>query len=329
MEKGQIEVLKNQLNDFSEITCVGSGYGMPGGNGFQINFEPQGRSESVSGVGLIIDDFYLDCMNFEMLAGRNFAEDSDDTLAVVINESAAKALGMKEPVGQLLVSHDGFLKRDASEPPVYKIIGLIKDFNFTSLHDEVSPYFFVHNKLAGGVDRMVYAKITTANIIPVIDRIGEVWKTVSPERPLDFAFLDKDMMALYESEQTFKKTFTAFSILAIFIACIGLFGLVSFIAEKRSKEISVRKVLGATAVNIVELILKDFLKLSLLAFLIAIPFAYYFMNQWLENFAYRINMEWWMFALAGVLGVLITILTVSYHSIKVAMTEPIHAIRDE
>ena len=197
------------------------------------------------------------------------------------------------------------------------------------MKEEVAPFFFVHNKLSEGVDRMVYAKMNQAEILPLISKVENVWKGITTERPLNIAFLDDDLAALYESEQTFKNIFSAFSILTIFIACIGLFGLVSFIAQKRSKEISVRKVLGATASNIVQLLLKDFVKLSFWAFLIAIPFAIYFMNLWLENFAYRINLEWWMFAIAGLLGLLITVLTVSFHSVKVALAEPIGAIRED
>jgi putative ABC transport system permease protein len=202
----------------------------------------------------------------------------------------------------------------------------VEDFHFESLHHEVKPILFF---LARWEPLYFAVRLHFGNLAEGITAIQKLWKEFVPNTPLEYSFLDQDYQKLYESEQRVKRVFMTFSALAILIACLGLFGLASFTAKQRTKEIGVRKVLGATIASIIALLSQDFVKLVAIAFLIATPLGYFAMQRWLQNFAYRIDIGWWIFALAGGLALLIALLTVSAQAIKAALANPVEALRYE
>jgi putative ABC transport system permease protein len=273
------------------------------------------------------DQHYIPTLGMHMDAGRNFSLDyPTDSSAVIVNETAAKLLGFKNPLNEILyrpvgggASTGGFI----SKP--FHIIGVVKDFNFSSMHDKVSPLILELGEDYG----RVAMRINTRNIPALIRQVENKWNTMAPGQPFSYTFLDADFNKMYNAEQRTGKLFVTFAVFAIFIACLGLFGLVTYAAEQRIKEIGIRKVLGASIAGIVTMISKDFMKLVLIAFLIAFPLAWWMMNKWLQSFAYRINIGWWVFALAGLLTIAIALLTVSFQAIKAAIANPVRSLRTE
>jgi putative ABC transport system permease protein len=210
------------------------------------------------------------------------------------------------------------------------VIGVIKDYHYESLHQEIRPQaLFLSGGYYSNVERYISVRLNTENISGTIKHIESKWKEFAPQMPFEYSFLDQDYDNLYMNERQTRKLFSIFSFLAIFIACLGLFGLASFIADQKTKEIGIRKVLGASVTRIVKNLNKSFLKWVLIANLIAWPIAWFAMNRWLENFAYRIGLSWWMFVLAAVLAVFIALLTVSFQTVKAALKNPIDSIRYE
>lgn len=327
----QEETFKKEIGNLTGVSAVSGCNTSPGGYYFGLSMKPPKANEMTTGSGMMVDEGYVECMGMNMAAGRSFSDDFMDTLSVVINQSAAKELGLTEPIGAKLVSNDDLLNPNKEVPSVYTVVGVVEDFHFQSLHQTISPLFFIHNQrnFTQGVDPLITVRLKPQNIQNTIAQIETKWKIFQPEQPFNYTFLDKDWSALYIKEEVQKNVFWRFSLLAIFIACMGLLGLAAYITQQRTKEIGIRKVLGASIPNIVALLSLDFMKLVGIAFLIAAPMGWYFGNQWLQDFAYSIEIEWWMFALAGILAVLIAFLTVSFQSIKAAMANPIHALKDE
>jgi len=206
------------------------------------------------------------------------------------------------------------------------IIGVVKDFHFRSLQEVIKPLSIRIEP--DGCD-LITLNVSSTNLPATISAIENKWKTIIPNRPFSYYFLDEFFDKQYRSEDRFGKLFFNFAILAIFISCLGLLGLASYSTMQRTKEIGVRKVLGASVTNIVNLLSKDFLVLVAISFVIAMPVAGYFMNKWLTGFAYRISIEWWIFLLAGVLALLIALITVSFQAIKAAVANPVKSLRTE
>ena len=207
----------------------------------------------------------------------------------------------------------------------FTIIGVVKNFNFESLKQGIGPLCFFLRKNGG----MASFKVNTANINGLVGKIETLWKQMSPGMPFNYTFLDESFNEMYQSEQRVGKIAIIFSTLAILIACLGLFGLATFIAEQRTKEIGIRKVLGASVQGIVRLLSKDFLKLVAIAFVIAAPLSVWIMNRWLSDFAYRIQLAWWIVGCAGVLALLIALATVSFQAIKAAIANPAKSLHSE
>lgn len=266
-----------------------------------------------------VDYDYLKTMGLQLANGRNFSPDfGTDSSAVIINESAAKFLDYTDPLGKKIYSLD-------SRPVAYTIIGVVKNFNFESLHKTVGPLGLFLGKSTG----LVSFKIKAADIPSVLKTIESKWKAMAPGMPFSYRFMDDAFAEMYKSEQRAGKIALTFSVLAILIACLGLFGLATFIAEQRTKEIGIRKVLGASINGIVRLLSKDFVLLVLIAFVIASPIAWWAMNKWLQDFAYRITISWWVFLLAGVAALFIAVITVSFQAVKAALTNPVKNLRTE
>jgi putative ABC transport system permease protein len=279
----------------------------------------------------IMTDFYVDqnyipTLGMSMASGRNFSPDfPTDSTAVIINETAAKLLGFKNPMNEILYRPSGYAANGNFTSKAFHIIGVVKDFNFSSMHDKVGPLIIERNENWG----KVAMRINTKNIPALINQVESKWNTMAVGQPFSYSFLDADFNKIYNAEQRTGTLFITFAVFAIFIACLGLFGLVTYAAEQRTKEIGIRKVLGANIGGIVTMISKDFMKLVLVAFIIAFPVAWWAMNKWLQSFAYRINISWWVFVLAGLLTIVIALLTVSFQAIKAAIANPVKSLRTE
>ncbi len=278
-------------------------------------------TNSVSMQSWRIDDQYFPTFGLELKAGRNFDHTrTADSTAVILNETAVRNLGYTgDPVGEkLYFTLNG-------EPVAYDIVGVVKDFNFESLRDPVTPlgFFFRHHPIQAAF------KVQETNIPTLIGQMEQLWNKMAPGYPFSYRFLDDAFDAMYHSEQRTGLLSLCFSAMAIMIACLGLFGLAAFTAEQRTKEIGVRKVLGASVSGIVRLLSKDFIKLVLFALVIVSPIAWWTMNQWLQDFAYHIDIQWRVFAMAGLAAVLIALLTVSWQAIRAAVANPVDSLRDE
>lgn len=270
-----------------------------------------------------IDENYMGTMGMEVIKGRNFSRSfPSDSSATLINETAAKVLGYDDPVGKKLYTISNV---ETGEVQAFNIIGVVKNFHFESLKQNIGPLCFVY----GRSTYLTSFKVTAANIPSLLKQAEAKWKSMASGKPFSYRFLDDSFDEMYRSEQRVGKIAFVFSLLAILIACLGLFGLVTFIAEQRAKEIGIRKVLGASVRGIVHLLSKDFIRLVLIAFAIAAPAAWFFMHQWLQDFAYRIQLSWWVFAAAGLIALAIAVLTLSVQAVRAALDNPVKNLRTE
>jgi len=287
------------------------------GNSFWIAGK-QNTDEGVDTQVWQVDDDYVRTLGMKIVTGRNFNPAMpSDSQALVINQTLVKKLGLKDPVG----------KRIANGNTTFSVIGVVQDFNFESLHDDIGGLVM----RLGNSPSIVSVKVNTAAMSGTIASISATWKKFAPGQPIRYTFLDENFANMYADVQRMAAIFTSFAILAIIIACLGLFGLSAFMAEQRCKEIGIRKVLGASVSNITALMSKDFVKLVVIAIVIASPIAWWAMSKWLEDFVYsnRTTIGWWVFVLAGAVAVMIALLTVSFQSIKAALMNPVKAIKTE
>ncbi len=268
------------------------------------------------------DDF-TDVFQIPVTRGRSFSRDFlGDSASVLINETAAKVMGYDNPLGKQITAPN----IQTQKINTFTIVGVLEDFHFRSLHEQVAPLVVFRNT---NFFNYIVVRIITEDITGTMAQLRKTTKEVLPEFPLDFRFLDEDYDILYRTEYRLGSLAQYSTLLAILISCLGLFGLASYTVEQRTKEIGVRKVLGASVSNIVLHLSKEFAFWVIIANIIAWPVAYYAMNRWLENFAYRINVEWWTFVTAGVLAFVIAFITVSFQAIKAATTNPVDALRYE
>ncbi|MEJ2196185.1 MAG: ABC transporter permease [Ignavibacteriaceae bacterium] len=285
-----------------------------------ISVVGQTNPESKRIVGNQVGYDYLETMGIKILEGRTFSKEygSDATNSIIVNRKTVEYLGLSNPVGKQV---DYF-----SINGPRKIIGIVDDFNFLSLHNEISPMCLIMPFV--DLDYL-YVRFTPGNLAEKITTLKNIWEKTNPGVPIEYRFMNDQLDQLYNNEQRLSSLISGFSGLAIFLACMGLFGLVTFAAEKRRKEIGIRKVLGASVSSIIKLLSADFVKIVLAANVIAWPVAYFALNKWLEDFAYRIHINWWMFAIAGVIALVIALTTVSFLAIKAATANPIKSLRYE
>ena len=274
-----------------------------------------------------VDHDYQKTIGLEMEAGRFFDTNfPTDSSGIILNEAAVSILGFENPLGQRLYLPNEFSgQATMKEWNEYTVIGVVKDFHWESLRENIGPLCLALDKSTG----LVSFKFDATESTSIIAGLESTWKKLSPEQPFSYRFMDNSFTMMYEAEQRIGSIATSFALLAIFISCLGLFGLASFTAEQRTKEIGIRKVLGASTSGIVSLLSKDFLRLVLIALVIAIPIAWWAMNKWLQDFAYHIDISWQIFAGAGIAAVVIAILSVSFQSIKAALANPIESLRSE
>jgi len=269
----------------------------------------------------ITDNYFLRTTGVQLVSGRDFHD--FDSGRVIINQTLASRLGIdpaKAPGMKLHSAYDSAVS--------YEIIGVIKDFNFSSLHEAMSSFMLLYDPTFAG-NCTVTASCNTSDYRSLLKQIAAVWRKYVPDAPFEYVFLDDEVQKQYEAEITLANIINSFTGMAILISCLGLFGLAAFSAEQRSKEIGVRKVLGASVGGIVRLLSTDFLKLVGIALLISIPVSGWAMHKWLEGFAYRTPIQWWMFAIAGALAILIAFITVSFHTIRAARANPVRSLRSE
>ena len=270
-----------------------------------------------------VDYDFVPAYSIPMAAGRNFSREyGTDTLGFVLNESAVKSIGWKSP--QEAVGKDFKYGNTTGH-----VIGVIKDFHFESMHQSIVPLVLVMFPPSVSYFNNLSVKFSGNNLPASLSYLENTWKKFLPEIPYQYTFLDENFDKLYQAEQRQGNIFTIFACIAIFIACLGLFGLSAFAITQRIKEIGIRKVLGADVSTIVTLLSKDFLKLVLIAAIIAFPVAWYFMHKWLQDFAYRISMPWWIFIIAGIIASVIALFTISFQAIKAAVSNPVKSLRTE
>lgn len=269
-----------------------------------------------------VDHNYIPTLGIEIAAGRNFSKDySTDSAAAILNETAAKALGWTgNAVGHFLSNSNNHGQRAQ-----YRVIGVVKDFHFKSMHEKISPLVMVLGNQSGNI----IVKAKTTDIPGLLTTMRKEWNALTAETPFSYSFMDDRLNQTYKEEQKVGLILTIFAGLTIFVACLGLFGLGMFTAEQRRKEIGVRKVLGANVIQIVSLLSKDFLRLVLIASAVAFPLAWWIMSKWLEDFAYRIGIGWWVFVIVGTGTIVIALLTVSYQAFKAAISNPVNSLRTE
>ncbi|AKD57627.1 ABC transporter permease [Spirosoma radiotolerans] len=319
------DVFRSQImQDPSVLNVSTSGY-LPAGPSNNNNFMVYPEANSTQLVKTLrydVDYNYIPTLGMQLAAGRNFSQEyGTDSASVILNETAAKTLGW----GDKAIGHTLTNTNNEGNKGTYRVIGVVKDFHFRSLHERISPLVMVLGNATG----TVIVKVKTKDLTGLLANLKKQWSQLAPEAPFTYSFLDERFNDTYRTEQKIGQILGLFAGLTIFVACLGLFGLATFMAEQRTKEIGVRKVLGASVASIVALLSKDFLKLVGVAIVLSVPVAWYVMNRWLQDFAYKIELSWWVFALAGVLAVSIALLTVSFQSVKAALMNPVKSLRSE
>lgn len=321
---GKIETFKADLKALPFVEEVSAVLNMPGEHFSNLGFGAEGFEGGYT-LNLTASDENLDkVLKFEIVNGRYFSKDfGTESMAIIINESAVKLLGYTDPIGKKLNTW--------SDPPeVFHVIGVVKDLCYESKHQKVMPMGIVNIAGPFGLQPgSVAVRVRPGDYREMIASLEKNWNSYSPAVPFKYSFFEKEYDNLYSNEMQTRKLFLAFSILAVFIACLGLLGLASFMAQQKTKEIGIRKTFGATTLSISLFFTRGFTKWVLLANVIAWPVAWYFFDDWLNNFAYRTGVSWWYFVVAGFASLLIALLTVSYQTIRAASGKPVDALRWE
>jgi putative ABC transport system permease protein len=327
----KVAAIKSQLLQNPAVESVGVA-GNPIGDNYissgDFNLGPDGKISPESKIveNLVIDEDFIPTMQIRMAKGRNFLSTmgTDQKGSIIVNETLVNELGWKNPVGRMVrtgVDAQG-------EIITQKIIGVVRDFNTYSLQHKVAPMVLEMPVSASDGDNL-YVRVGKNNIPATLNYISKIYNRFDTENKAEFRFLDQNFAHQYQSEQKQGSILLIFTIMAICIACLGLFGLVTFTAEQRVKEIGIRKVLGASVTNIVTLLSKDLMKLVLIAAVVALPLAWYAMSKWLQSFAYRIDIQWWIFVIAGVVAMLIAFITIATQSIRAASANPAKSLKSE
>jgi putative ABC transport system permease protein len=270
-----------------------------------------------------VDEQYIPTLGMEMKSGRNFSREfGRDSSAIIINESTAELLGYPDPIGKKIYT---LVNTTSNDVIAYEIIGVVKNFNYESLRQRIGPLAFALNNSTWATA----FRVKPENSQAVVSAISSKWKSLSTGTPFNYHFLDESFNNMYRAEQQVGRVAIAFAVLAVIIACLGLFGLATYIAEQRTKEIGVRKVLGATVQNIVMMLSRDFLMLIIIASLIAFPIAWWAMYKWLQDFEYRIGVGWWIFILSGFIAILVALFTISFQAVRAAVSNPVKSLRTE
>jgi len=320
------DVLKNEFQSMPEVLSVSMTDGAPGMSMSGTGFYPEGGDNTSPWIiyTMVVDEHLLPTLGMTLMEGRNFSREyGTDTSAVIINETLRKRLGWDDPVGKKL-----YLFGQEGEPPAFTIIGVVKDYHFKSLHDAVEPSMLLYRR---DEPDFIILRMQSGPRSNYVGALQERWEKVESSFPFDYVFLGEQLDEMYSSEQNMSRLFIFFTVLAIFIACLGLFGLASFSAQRRTKEIGIRKVLGAPAGGLVYKLGREFTRWVLIANIIAWPVAWWLIDRWLQSFAFGIELKQnlWVFPVAGLLALLIALATVMGQAIRAAMMNPVEAVKYE
>jgi putative ABC transport system permease protein len=294
--------------------------------GFMIQAEEYG-SDVITSRSMVVDEDFIETMGLKLVEGRGFSRDFNDSLSVIINQLAAKEFGLEQPIGAKLIepvdTGGGYILRE------FTIIGIIEDFHYNSLHDDLNSFVLQSMSGPNGFGTFLYIRANSDNWTGTIATIEAKWREFFPQQPFSYFFHDEYINNMYKADQASGKIFTFFSLLAILIACVGLFGLASYSTHQRIHEIGIRKALGSSVSKIVYLFSTDFAKLVIVAFIISVPVAILIMRYWLNNFVYRTNIHFLIFVISGIIAISIAIITISFHTIRSANTDPAKILRYE
>ena len=331
-EPGKMEAFRQRLLQIPEVKAASHSTFLPSVGSFGDYYEPdQGNQKRAVLKNLALSSFltdadFIETLGIDIIKGRGFYPDNSqsDSTSVILNEAAVKTIGWEDPIGK-------WLTYPGNDNQRFQVVGVMRDFHSGTIRAAIEPAAIFHES---SKTYRTWASYMSLRLAPgsekaVIEKTKALWAKEIPGAPFDYDFLDDSFGNLYQEEQRAATLLGVFTALALFIGCLGLFALAAYTAEQRTKEIGIRKVLGASVFGITSLLAKDFLKLVLLAILIASPVAWYFMNQWLAEFAYRIDMEWWMFVVAGVAAVGIAFLTIGFQSVKAALANPVKSLKSE
>ncbi|MEP6749928.1 MAG: FtsX-like permease family protein, partial [Bacteroidota bacterium] len=320
------DLLQNHLIESVATASNPIGNNNIGGRSYAIETDGTTIKRENKAQTFQIDEDFIPALQIKLAAGRNFSETmlTDKDHAVIVNETLAKDAGWKDPIGKRIqLGID-----EQKNPLMFEVAGVVKDFNIYSLQHKVEPLILQLPPAANDKDNM-YVRLSKSNIKSALAFSESIYKKYDPSDPFDYNFLDQNFAKQYAAEQLQGSLLMIFTALAISIACLGLFGLVTFTAEQRRKEIGIRKVLGSSVSGIVMLLAKDLLRLVMVAIVIATPVAWLAMTKWLQDFEYKISINWWVFAIAGILALLIAFITVSFKAIKAAIANPVISLRSE
>jgi putative ABC transport system permease protein len=315
------EIFKKELQKLSQVKAVSIADYLPivGTKRDGNPFWKEGRTKEdppVGGQKWRVDYDYISTLGIKLIEGRNFSSNMADSASAIINETMAKELGLRNPLGQTI--ENGWEK--------FKVIGVIEDFNFELMKQNIGPLAMI---LGNNQASIISVKINGSDAKDAIASLTSVWKKFAPNQPFRYTFIDESFANMYADVQRTGGIFSSFAVFAIIIACLGLFALSAFMAEQRTKEIGIRKVLGASVQGITSMLSKDFIKLIFISIVIASPIAWWAMTKWLQDFAYRISISWWMIVIAALTAIIIALITISFQSIKAALTNPVESLRAE
>jgi len=317
--EGKTEVFKEQLQSHSNIKDVSISWSIPGKSFMNWGCSAEGRDGWMTLNMNLTDRDFLDTYEMTMTDGRFFSNEfPSDSSAIIINENAQMLLGWDDPLNRKINMNNN----------EYQVVGVIRDYHYESLHSGVRPMGMLVLP-SGWSPNYVSIKIAGSDIPATLAFVEAKWKSITGDFPYQYSFFDQEYQQLYENETQTSKMFIFFAVIAIFIACLGLFALSAFVAEKRTKEIGIRKVNGASINTILILLSSSFTKWVLIAFILSVPLSFFVMQKWLQNFAYKVELSWWIFAIGGLTAFIIAMMTVSFQSVKAALKNPVDALRYE
>jgi putative ABC transport system permease protein len=319
----QAGAFRDALTSHPEVVDASISTGVPPGAGFQDYYKAEGLQEGQFGLAsYMTDDNFLGTLGIRLVQGRGFSKEFSDSSSVILNESAVRYLGFKDPIGKTIT----YPSRGT-----YRVVGVVKDFHFVTLYAPITPFALFHasSRSYSIPSSHVIVRARAGDPARTISILESEWKAFAPATPFEYTFLNDNLARDYASAERLGSVFLLFSFLTVVVACIGLFGLATFSTEQRTKEIGIRKVLGASVGQVVASLSRDFILLVAVANLIAWPVAWYVMNRWLENFAYRTEISWLTFLLAGAIALGVALATVSYQALRAARANPVEALKYE
>jgi putative ABC transport system permease protein len=327
--KAKYKALQSELTHLNSIKQLSAADYMPGEriwNDMLFYIEGGSMDNAVLHYRNVVDVGFQELLDIKLIAGRNFTDnrEMESQNKVIVNETSVKKLGFE--IGSAVGQHIYFDWQGKKSD--YEIIGVMEDYHQTSLKEEIKPTLFEMSKDANQY-KFIIASVSTENFSETLASVEKAWKQLVNDTPFEYLFLNESIQKQYDEDRRVSRIITSFTIIAMFISCLGLYGLSSFMAERRFKEIGVRKVMGASVNQIVRLMSKEFVKLIIIAFIISVPLAWYAMDKWLESFAYKISIDGMVFVYAGATALIIALLTVSFESIKAATTNPVDSLRNE